>query len=165
MSVGTNGARARQGIGDGDHATPFGKARAGFVIFRQPLREAIEAFGDRLCREIGHRLGAGVDLDAGDRAGGTDDFDQRRAVDGMLKQGFLIEDDTGDVLAHRLVGAQQHFAVIAPGGLGGFEADRIETLLDRGRRLVGGEQPPAVGDHGNCDVFQSFAHVFLPRQR
>ena len=86
-------------VADVDHGAPFGEARALLVIFRQPFGEPVEAVGHHLARTIRQRLGAFVDLDAGDRADLLDDIDQRRAVLGLLPDGLVIEDDAGNVFS------------------------------------------------------------------
>ncbi|MNL87353.1 hypothetical protein D3C87_2164670 [compost metagenome] len=65
-----------------------------------------------------HRLGADIHLDARQAAGGLDDVHEWRTVGGLLEQGFFVKDDAGDALLHGVVGAEQHFAIIAAGGLG-----------------------------------------------
>ena len=83
---------------DVDHRAPLGEARAVLVIFRQPVGQPVEAVGDDFARADRQRLGALVDLDAGDRAGLLDQLDQRRAVLGLLPDGLVVEDDAGDVV-------------------------------------------------------------------
>ncbi|MEY9378883.1 hypothetical protein ABIA10_004753 [Rhizobium leguminosarum] len=159
--MGADGTAGRQGRRDGDDAAPLGEAGAGFIISGKSLAEAIEAFGDGFSGIFGHRLGAGIDLDAGNGAGSADDIDERRAVRGLLEQGLFEEDDAGDIFLHRFVGAEEHFAIVAPAGFGRFEIDRVETLLDGGGRFIGGEQSPAARNHLHCNVFHSFAHFVL----
>ena len=52
-----------------DHGAPLREARAHAGVLGEPLAQAVEAFGDLLAGEAGERLGAGVDLDAGNDAG------------------------------------------------------------------------------------------------
>ena len=87
------------------------------------------------------RLGALVDLDAGQRAGLLDDLDQRRAVLGLLADGLVVQDDAGDVLRHRLAGAEHHLAIVAAIVLGVLDADRVEALLDRARDSSAARMP------------------------
>ena len=89
------------------------------------------------------RLGALVDLDAGQRAGLLDQLDQRRAVLGFLADGLVVEDDAGNVLRHRLGGAEQHLAIVAPGIGVEFHADGVEALLDRAGGFIGGQDAAA----------------------
>ena len=84
-------------VADVDHRAPFGEARAELVIFGQTLAQAVEPFGDRLARAMRQRLGAGIDLDAGNGAGRFDQRDQRRAVLGLLPDRFVVEDDAGNM--------------------------------------------------------------------
>ena len=100
------------------------------------------------------RLGALVDLDAGQRARLLDHLDQRRAVLGLLADGLVVEDDAGNVFRHRLGRAEQHLAVVAAAVLGAFRADRVEALLDRAGRFVGGENAAAGRDHGLGDLVE-----------
>src|SRR6185436_11870254 len=82
---------------DIDHRTPFGEARATFVIFLQPLGEPVEAGGDQFAGTVRQRLGAFIDLDAGNGAGLFDQFDQGGAVLGVVPDGLVVDDDTGDI--------------------------------------------------------------------
>ena len=76
-----------------------------------------------LAGAVRQRLGALVDLDAGQRARLLDQLDQRRAVLGVLADGLVIENDAGNMFRHRLGRAEQHLAVIAPRVGGRFDAD------------------------------------------
>ena len=118
------------------------------------LGEAVEALGDQLARAEGQRLGAGVDLDAGQRARRLDDLGQRRAVLGLLADGLVVEDHAGDVILHGLGGAEQHLAVVAAAVGGALGLDRVEALLDGAGALVGGQDALARGHHGLCDLLQ-----------
>ena len=126
------------------------------------LPQAVEAFGDDLARAVRQRLHALVDLDAGERAGLLDQLDQRRAVLGVLADGLVVEDDAGDVFRHRVVGAEQHLAIVAPAVLRAFRADGVEALLDGARGLIGGQDAAARGHHGarNLVEFRK-VHRFL----
>ena len=84
----------------------------------------------------------------------TADLDQRRAVLRGLADRFIIEDDAGDVILHRLLRAEQHFAVIAAAVGGRLDLDLIETLLDRAGGFVGGENALAARDHADGDLVQ-----------
>ena len=70
VRVGLDAVPRRQAVGDGDDGAPLGEAGAELVVLGQALAQAVEPFGDRLDLGVraGERLGAGVDLDAGDRA-------------------------------------------------------------------------------------------------
>ena len=65
----------------------------------EPLAQPVEALGDDFARVERQRLGALVDLDAGNRAGPLDQLDQRRAVLGVLADGLVVEDDAGNIFA------------------------------------------------------------------
>ena len=83
-----------------------------------------------------------------------DQLHQRRAVLGVLADRLVVEDDAGDVVLHRLDRAEQKLAIIAPRIGRGFDADRIEALLDRARGFVGGEDALAGLHHGFGDLVQ-----------
>ena len=65
-----------------------------------------------------------------------------------------IEDDAGDVLRHRLAGAEHQLAIVAAVVLGVLDADRVEALLDRARGLVGRQDARARRDHGLGDLVE-----------
>ena len=90
--------------------------------------------------DAGQRLCALVHLDAGHRAGRLDQLDQRRAVLGLLADGLVIQDDAGDMVLHRLVGAEQEFAIVAAVLFGVLHADGVEALLDGAGGFIGGQQ-------------------------
>src|SRR6185312_11016559 len=96
-----------------DHRAPFREAGAALVIFLQAFGELVEPDGDQFPRTLRQRLRALVDLDAGDRARLLDQLDQRRSVLRVLPDGFVVKNDTRDVVAHRLRGAEQHLAIAA----------------------------------------------------
>ena len=162
MRVGADAGVGRNAGADVDHAAPFRKARALLVVFRQPVGELVEADGDHFARAVRQRLGALVDLDAGDRARLLDDLDQRRAVLGLLPDGLVVEDHAGDVL-HALGRAEQHLAIVAAVVLGQFDADGVEALLDRAAGFVGREDALAGRDHGLGDFVEVCEiHRLLP---
>ena len=99
-------------------------------------------------------LRALVDLDAGDRAGLLDQLDQRRAVLGVLPDGLVIEDDAGNVLAHRLGRAEQHLAVVAAVLLGRFDIDGVKALLDGAGGFVGSQNALARRNHRKGDFVE-----------
>ena len=115
---------------DVDHRPPFRKPCAALVIFLQALGELVEARCDQFARAVRQGLRPLIDLDAGDRARRFDQLDQRRVVFGILPDRLVIEDDAGDVFAHRLRGAEQHLAVVAARLFGRFDLDRVKALLD-----------------------------------
>ncbi len=165
LGVGVDAVPGRGARADVDHRPPFGEARAEAIVLLEPLAEAVEALGDLLAGREGKVLGAGVDLDAGHRAGGLDQVDQRRAVLGLLSDGLVIEDDAGDGGLHRLVGAEQHLAVIAAAVLARLDAEGVEALGDGAAALVGGKDALALRDHALRDVFQCLGHRNPPGMR
>src|SRR5580700_4489071 len=167
MRIGVDAGVARQAmLADIDHRAPLGELGAEPAIFGEPLAKPVEAFGDHFARAVRQRLDALVDLDAGQRARLRDQLDQRRAVLGVLANGLVIEDDAGNIFGHRLLGAEQHFAIVAPGVGGRFHAERIEALLDGAGGFVGGQNAAAGGDHGLRHLVQ-FAEIHrrLPNVR
>src|SRR6202035_1414234 len=77
-----------------------------------------------------------------------------RAVLGVLADGLVIEDDAGNIFRHRLLGAEQHLAVVAPAVGGRFHAERVKTLLDGAGGFIGGQDAAPGGDHGLRDLVQ-----------
>ena len=154
MRVGADAVVARDARADIDHRAPFAEFGAELAILDQPLAQAVETFGDGLAGREGERLGALVDLDAGDRAGLLDHLDQRRPVLGLLPDGLVEQNDAGDAVGHRLGGAEQQLAVVAPAGFGGFDADGGKALRDRAAQLVGGENALAGRHHRLCHSVQ-----------
>ena len=163
VRVGLDAIPRRQSIGNRDNAAPLGKARAELVVLGEPLAQPVEALGDRFdfCGGPGERLGARIDLDAGNGAGGPHDVDERRAVFGFLANGLVVQDHAGDVGLHRVVRAEQHLAIIAPAVGGGFGGDLVEALLDRGRAFIGCEDALPRRHKRAGDVFEAFGHVGL----
>jgi hypothetical protein len=100
-------------------------------------------------------------------SGLLDDLDERRAVLGVLPDGLVIEDDAGDVVAHRFGRAEQELAVVAPVVLGAFGADGVEALLDGAARFVGCKNALAGSDHGGRDLVQLIEvhRTFFPTQQ
>ena len=164
MRIGADAGVARHAVlADVDHRAPFGEFGAEPTIFGEPLAQAVEAFGDHFARAIRQRLDALVDLDAGQRARLRDQLDQRRAVLGVLADGLVIEDDAGNIFRHRLLGAEQHLAIVAPCVGGRFHAERIEALLDGAGGFIGGQNAAAGGDHGLRHLVQfRNVHRVLP---
>src|SRR5262249_25591191 len=151
---------------DIDHRTPLRKARAALVIFFQPFGEPVEPDGDEFARTVRQGLRSFVDLDPGNGAGLLDQFDQRRAVFGVLPDGLVVEDDAGDISAHRLLRAEQHLAIIAAIVLGRFHLDGVEALLDGAGRFVGGKDALARSYHGDGDFVEiGDVHRETPRAR
>ena len=74
---------------------------------------------------------------------------ERRAVGRRLADRLVVEDHAADVLLEP-GRREEHVAVGAPVLLGRLERDRVEALLDRAGALVGGQDPPVVGDDLPC---------------
>src|SRR3546814_9759797 len=62
----------------------------------EALAQAVKTLGHGLAGVAGERLGAEIDLDAGDHAGPGDLLHERRAVGGLLADGLVVEDDAGE---------------------------------------------------------------------
>jgi len=145
VGIGRHAARARNAFTDAVDAAPLGEAGTQVGVLLQARAQAVQALGHGLTGMSGQRLGAHVDLDAGDHAGLHQLLDQRRAVGGLLANGLVVEDHAGDVLAG-LGGGEQHVAVVAPVLFGRRDLDAVEALLDGGGAFVGGKNSLAVGD-------------------
>ena len=92
MGIGVDTTGARDAVADGDHGAPFGEARAQRIVLGATLTQAVEPLGDLLARRAGQRLGAGVDLDAGnDALIGEQQRERRFATRRELAQRLVIE--------------------------------------------------------------------------
>src|SRR5690242_13988733 len=121
------------------------EARAEPAVLLEPCAQAVEALGDGLALGERERLRTGVDLDPGDDALRREQLRERRAVERALADGLVEEDDAAD----ELLGAfsrEEEVAIRAPVLFGRFDADRVESLLDRARALVRGKDSLALGD-------------------
>ena len=138
--------RTRDIFADRDDGAPLRELGAELHVFFEALRQAVEAFGDRLARAERQRLGAGVDLDARHHAL----LLEEPVANGVPSYAFwrmrlVVEDDAADVLAECLVVREQHVAVGAAVLLGVLDLDALEALLDRAGAFVGGENASAGG--------------------
>ncbi len=69
LGVGEDRPARRNAVRNIDNRAPLREPRAEVVIVLQAAGEAVEPFGDRLAGKARQRLGAGIDLDARNRAG------------------------------------------------------------------------------------------------
>ena len=69
------------------------------AVLVEALAQAVETLGDGLALGPGQRLGALVDLDAGDDAGVLEHLRERHAVLRGLADRLVVEDDARDVVA------------------------------------------------------------------
>jgi hypothetical protein len=92
-----------------------------------------------------------VDLDTGQDSLAGEQFGNRGPVRGRLPDGFVEQDHTTDEFFGSL-GGEEHLAVGEAIFFGGFDLDRVESLLDGGRTLVGRENSLAGGHHGPRDI-------------
>src|SRR5438445_9119107 len=83
---------------------------------------------------------------------------QLSTILGVLANGLIVKDDTGDVFRHGLRRAKEQLAVVASIVCRRFYPDRIEALLDGAGRFVGGKNATARRDHGLGD-FVEFSEV------
>ena len=97
----------------GDDRAPLGEPRAHRGVFGQAFAQPVETFGDFLAGMTRHRLGTGIDFDAGDDPRIGEDFDKRRAVMRLLADRLVEEDRAADALA-QAGRRHDHFAVGAP---------------------------------------------------
>jgi hypothetical protein len=125
-------------MGTRDYGAPLGEAGAKLPVLGQALAEAVEALGDRLAGSVRERLGTLVDLDPRDDSTPREQLGEGGAVVRALADRLVVEDDAADELL-RALGGEEEVAVGPPGLLRGLHVDRREALLDRPRRLVGGQ--------------------------
>src|SRR5262249_60462987 len=125
-----------------------GEACAEVAVLGEALPEPVEALGDGLAlgrqRE---RLGALVDLDPGDDALFGEHRWERDTVARRLADRLVEQDHAAGELLGAL-GSEEEVAIGAAIPLRRLDADLVETLLDRARALVGGEDALAGGDDG-----------------
>jgi hypothetical protein len=72
----------------------------------------------------------------------------------MLPDGFIVKNNPGNVVLHRLAGAKQQFAIIATIGFAGHHPDRVEAALDGTGTFIGGEKTFAFCHHCLRDLGQ-----------
>src|SRR5678815_2010713 len=162
MRVRIDAELRRKARADVDDGAPLRKARAELVVLGEPLAQTVEALGDRLVREAGERLRAGVDLDARYHADLRQILRKRRAVLGLLADRLVVHDHAADVVG-RTRRREQHLAVGAPRLFGRLQLDGVEALLDRAAGLVRRQDALALRDHRPRDRFQFTAiHDLLP---
>ena len=130
---------------DRDHCAPLREACAELVVFREPLAQPIESFGDRLALGERKRLGALIDLDPRNDPLRLEQPGERCPVGGALADRLVVEDHAAD----ELLGSgrrEEELSICPPGLLGGVDSDRVEPLLDRAGALVGSKDALPVGD-------------------
>ena len=93
----------------------------------------------------GERLGAGVDLDAGDDVGGLQRLRERHAGEGLLADRLVVEDGAADGLAQARRG-HDHVAIGAPHLLGLRRCRAWRSAVAGRRALVHREQATVAGD-------------------
>src|SRR5215203_6138138 len=154
VRIGEDAGVARLSLADVDDGAPLREAGAEAVVLLEPAGEAVEALGHGLAGAERHGLGAGVDLDARDRAGLLNELHERGAVLRALAQRFVEEDDARDVALHGLRRAEQELAVVAPVVGRRLDPDGVEALLDGRRAFVGREDALAGLHHRVCDLVE-----------
>ncbi len=136
----------RDAVADRDHRAPLAEARAELVVLREARAQAVEALGDLLLRVPGEVLRARVDLDPGDDALRTRAARRtacrRRPPGGSSRRRGSRRRCSSSKPGRR----EEQVPVRAAVLLGRLDADRVEPLLDRARRLVRGEDALVVGD-------------------
>src|SRR6185369_1132306 len=140
-----NTAGAWDPVANGDYSSPFGKARAHFAVFVQPVAKSVKAFGELFAGMSGHLFRARVDLDAGNDAGIGQSFCKERAVflllaDCLVEENGAVEAITqsGGCDDHLAIGTT-HFLILRNAGGG-------ETFVAGWRALVHGEQAFIASD-------------------
>mmetsp|Transcript_22639 Transcript_22639/g.70870 ORF Transcript_22639/g.70870 Transcript_22639/m.70870 type:complete len:443 (+) Transcript_22639:533-1861(+) len=125
---------------DLEGGAPLGEARAANVVPDASLVEGVESRAPLLAFGAADEvLEAHVDLDAGSDAFFGEEVDEGAAVGIRLEERLLEEDGAADVLLEAR-GGEEEVSPGLPVGLGVLEADRLEALPDRPRRLVAGEE-------------------------
>ena len=109
----------------------------------------------------GHWLGSGIDFDAGQGSCIRDNLRQWGAVGSLLAQGFIKQNDTGNMLAHGIIRPEKHFAIIAAIIFGRVDIDTVKALFDGAGAFIGGKNAFAVRHHCLRDCFQCLL-VHLP---
>src|SRR5260221_270665 len=104
----------------------------------------------------GRRFSARIAFEAGTPSRRFNQRYQRCAVLGLLADGLVEQDHAGNMLAHGLVGAEQHFAIIAAIVLGIGDADRVKAFLDGAGGFVGGQDAFARRHH----LARNFVQLF-----
>jgi hypothetical protein len=153
MAVGDQAGPAGDALADGDHRPPLGEARAQADVLGDALAQPVQALGDLLAGVQRQVLGAGVDLDPRDDPVLGEKLGEGGAVERLLADGLVVEDDPADVLGE-VGGAEEHVAIGLPVGLGALDAEGGEPLADRPRALVRGENALVGGHHGPRDGLQ-----------
>src|SRR5579863_6764918 len=80
----------------------------------------------------------------------------------MLPDGFIIKNDTGDVVFHRLSRAKEHFAIIATIAFVRLDTDSIEAAFDRSGAFISGKDSFAFCHHRLCGFDQLISVHFRP---
>jgi hypothetical protein len=130
-------------VADRDHGAPLAEARAERVVLREAGAQAVEALRHLLARMSREVLRSRVDLDPRDDALRREQLRERRAVVGRLADRLVVHDHTADVLLEAR-GREEQVPVRAAVVLRRLDADRVEALLDRARRLVSREHALVV---------------------
>ena len=99
-------------LADRDDGAPFGKARAQLPIFRQPVAQSVETFGDFLARKIRHRLGAFIHFDPGNDPLLLQRFDESATVASFLPNRFVKKNYAADEVS-RSLSRKQNFPIRA----------------------------------------------------
>ena len=121
-------AEGRALLAEGNPRVAAGRFREALGLWRGPALAGL----------VDAPLGAGESLR-------LEELRERRPVRGLLPQRLVEQDHARD----ELLGSgrrEQHVAVRAPVLLRGFDADRVEALLDRAVALVRGQDPLAGSD-------------------
>lgn len=87
---------------------------------------------------VPQRYDTGVDLDTGDDSLLVQQLDEAGAVVGLLVDGLVEQDDTGDGLAEGGAGGEQQLSVLPAVLFGVLGADVSQTFAHGAHGLVGG---------------------------
>ena len=133
------------------------------MIFAEALAQAVESFGDGFAVCGGEGLSASVDFNADERARLRDEIGEGGfAVGGGLSDGFIKQDDAGDIFLHGVLGLEEELAPIAAFFLSGGGVDGGESFGDGVIALIGGEDSLAGRRDLLCDFLKCLVHDVLP---
>src|SRR5262245_20207592 len=162
MGIGIDARLGRNPISNVDYRAPLRKPCPELVVLGEPLTEPVEAFSNSLAREACHRLGTGIDLDAGNHAIAGEVVGEADTVPGFLAKRLVIENYAADVVGRAWSG-KQHLAVSPTAFLGRFDLDLVEALLDRAARLVRRQDALVLGHHCLSNAVQlACCHLSAP---
>jgi hypothetical protein len=158
MSIGRHAGVSRQPSADADDRPPFREPRAKLPIFDEPIAQAVEPLGDRLARRASKRLGAGIDLDAGQHAGILQHAGQRDAARSSLPDSLVVHDCAADPGADTRR-REQHLPVRTAALFGRRNVQGREPTRQRADGLVRREDALAPRDQARGHCLKVLGHA------